>query len=98
MFTYSYKYLTFNADNIDYSLPINLCYRTPSSNIIYSGKIPLEDSLAIRVSHQILKIPIADLCKKFDQYGRTSIYRHAKKKLYEKKTDLRRAAKDFVNT
>ena len=56
----------------------------------YSGEILSKDSLAIPVSHQILKIPTADLSKKFNLYGRTSIYCDTKKTLSEKKNDLHR--------
>lgn len=52
-------------------------------------KIPLEVSIHLRYLHQDKGVKLADLCKRYKQYSKTSIFMHSKLPLGEAKKDGR---------
>ena len=46
-------------------------------------KIPIDVSVHIRYLHQDLGLNLTELCQRYPQYPKTSIYRHSKLKIGE---------------
>ena len=54
------------------------------------AKVPDEISLEIRIQYQKFGVPLKDLSKQYPSYPKTTIYRHATKKICEVRYDKRK--------